>query len=463
MKRSEIVFIAVVLGVLSVGLLLELTVPTRSVEANRVEAGQFISTGWYCPVPPGDAKDAIMSTANLASSALGLRRSSIGGSAQSIVDQISIPALSTGNKAVSDFSVPDATGLVEAFGGNNLTQLVVSGAGRGAAASRCSAQPASRWLFASGSTSRGDDHYLLISNPFREEAVVQVRLLAGDKEVVPARLKDLVIRSFSQASVYISDYLQEEPNFGIDVEASRGRVVVSRYSNVTSGGGNGISLDLGVRKGSNEWIFAAGLVPTDGEETILVVNPGTREALVGVVFMTDGERSAPPELSEVPVPAGRQVAIKVSDHLPRGTSYGVQLTSTNDVAVVAERRTAGVVESNRSYESVLGVTAPARRWAVPAGSPSGGVATLSLVNTGQNPTQVKVTLLTEGGEAIPPELASLTVEPGRKLVVDITPYLGGNLATAVVEADAPVLAVESQSFLGGQFSDFSSTSGSVVP
>jgi hypothetical protein len=462
LRRSEVTFLAVVVAALAIGLLLDFTIPTRAVRQPEVEGGQFVSSGWYCPVPQGEGIDATMSTANLGTSALGLRRSAIGGTGQSALDQASLPARSISNKPVEEFGLSDAAGLVEAFGGNNATQLLVSSRGKGVASSLCSAQPSSRWLFASGSTSRGENHYLLISNPFREEAVVRVRLMAGDKEVVPARLKDLVIRSFSQTSVYLSDYLQEEPSFGIEVTASRGRVVVARYSNVTGGGGKGISLDVGSQNVSSEWIFAGGRVPTDGEESLVVVNPGTREALVGIVFMTEGERSAPPGLAEVPVPAGRQVSINVSEHLPRGTSYGVQLTSTNDVPVVAERKTAGVVEKNRSYESAFGVRAAARSWTVAVGSPAGGSASLAIVNTGQSRTRVSVNLLAETGETKPPELSSLIVDSGRKLVVDLGPHIAGKPATAVVQADAPVIAVESQSVLGGQYADFAATPGLPV-
>lgn len=463
MRRSEITFLGAVVAALAIGLLLDFTIPTRALEQPEANGGQFVSSGWYCPVPAEDGIDAVMSTANLGTAALGVRRSTVGGTGQSALDQASLPARSISNKPVAEFGLSDATGLVEAFGGNNATQLLVSARGKGAATSRCSAQPSSRWLFATGSTSRGENHYLLISNPFREEAVVRVRLMAGDKEVVPARLRDLVIRPFSQNSVYLSDYLQEEPTFGIEVTASRGRVVVARYSNVTGGGGDGISLDVGSQNVSSEWIFAGGQVPADGEESIVVVNPGTREALVGIVFMTEGERSAPPGLAEVPVPAGRQVSIKVSEHLPRETSYGVQLTSTNDVPVVAERQTAGVVARNRSYESAFGVREVAQRWTVAVGSPAGGSASLALVNTGQSRTRVNVTLLAESGETKPEELSSLTVESGRKLMVDLGPHLDGKPATAVVQADAPVLAVEGQSVLAGQYADFSATPGLPVP
>ncbi len=90
MKRAEVIFIAVVLAVFGVALLLDFTVPTRTEQTTEVDAGQFVSTGWYCPVPPGEGTEAFMSTANLGSSALGLRRSAIGGTGQSIVDQTSL-------------------------------------------------------------------------------------------------------------------------------------------------------------------------------------------------------------------------------------------------------------------------------------------------------------------------------------------------------------------------------------
>ena len=361
MRRSELVFVGIVAAVLVGALMLDVTIPSRSQEPSQGDGGRFVSTGWYCPVPPGDDIEATMATGNLGTSTLGLRRSAIGGSGQSAIDEATLEGRRTASKSVADFGTSEATGLVEAFGGNNTTSLIAMAKGKGVASSRCSAQPSARWLFATGSTSRGDNHRLLISNPFREEAVVRVRLMARDKEIVPARLKDLVVRSFSQSSVYLSDYLQEEPTFGIEVTASRGRVIVSRYSHVTTGAGRGISADIGAQAPSSEWVFAGGRVPNDGEEAIAVVNPGTREALVGIVFMTDQERTAPPDVAEVPVAAGRQVVVNVSDHLPRGTSYGLELTSTNEVPVVAERRTAGIVGRNRSFELTFGVPAPGRR------------------------------------------------------------------------------------------------------
>jgi hypothetical protein len=463
MRRSEVTFVGVVAALALLFLLLDATAEPRRATEPRSSPGQFVSTGWYCPVPSAEGLEGTMTTANLGEAPLGLRRSAIGGTGQSAVEQTSLAGRRSSSKAVSEFGVGDPIGLVEAFGGNNSTNLMVTSRSLGVGSSRCSAQPSSRWLFATGSTARGENHYLLIANPFREEAVVRVRLMAGDKEVVPARLKDLVIRTLSQTSVYLPDYFVEEPGFGIEVTASRGRVVVARYSNVTTGGGDGISLDVGARGPSSSWVFAEGRVPSDGEDSVVIVNPGTREALVGIVFMTEAERTAPPDLAELPVPAGRQVVVKVSDHLPRGTSYGVELTSTNDVPVVAERRSAGVYNGNRSYESAFGVTETASRWVVPAGSPAGGSATLALVNTGQARMTAEVTLLAPDGESSPDGLSSIRIEPGRKVVVDLGSHLGGAQATAVVEADQPSLAVESFAVVGSPHTDFAASAGQPAP
>lgn len=459
MRRAEIGFLGAVVAVLLLGLVLDTTLPSRAEDPDSAEPGRFESSGWYCPVPPGEDVEATIVSGNLGDSALGLRRSAIGGSNQSAVDEASLGGRYSSNKSMRDFGMSEATGLVEAFGANNSTSLIVMARNRGVASSRCSAQPSDRWLFAGGSTSRNDNHYLLISNPFQEEAVVQVRLMARDKEVIPARLKDLVIRAFSQSTVYLSDYVQEEPNFGIEVTASRGRIVASRYSSVNTGDAKGISVDIGTPVPSSSWLFAGGRVPNNGEESLLVVNPGTREALIGVVFMTGEERTAPPELAEVPVPAGRQVVIDVSNHLPRGTIFGAELTSTNGVPVVAERRTMGVVDRNRSYESVAGVPAPAARWVVPAGSPSGGSSLLAMANTGQEDITVSVVLLSDAGESAPPDLSSLSIGAGRKVEVDLDPYLDGKLATAIVTADRPVLVVESQLVVVGTYVDYSSNPG----
>lgn len=465
MRRGDLAFMAILVGILGGGLFLDSTVRSRPAgTASPAPAmTSFVSSGWYCPAPGGADVQAEMITANLSRRPVSLRTSSIGGSSQSAAAPGQLLPRRSASVAVRDFKIPDATGLVETFGGTTSTGLMVLGKGKGAAISRCSPQPSARWLFASASTARGENHLLLIANPFREEAVVGVRLIGPDKDVSPARLKDLLVPALSQVSVNLSDYYVESAAFGLEVRATRGRILVSRYSQVSAGPGRGISLDLGVPAPANRWIFAGGNVPTEGDDSIVMINPGGREALVEVVFFTEGGRNAPPALAEIPVPAGRQIMVNTTEQLPRGQGYGVAVTSTNGVPVVAERRTAGLVDKNRSFETVFGVTSPATAWAVPVGSPAGGAAKLAIVNDGQSTASVSVSLLGREGESRLAPLAAVQVQAGRKVVVDVAPVPGGGgAAIAMINASRPV-AVESSSTLGPPYADYAATPGLPIP
>jgi hypothetical protein len=400
-----------------------------------------------------------MSTANLGRRELALRRFAVGGAGQSAISEGGLPPGNQSATSLRDFNMGDAVGVVDAFGGQSSTDLVLLGKGKGVGFSRCTAQPADRWLFATGSTARGENHYLLVANPFKEEAVVSVRFIAPDKDVVPARLKDLVIPAQSQTTVSLADYFVESPAFGLDVTAAQGRVIVSRYSQIERAGAKGTSLDIGVSRPSSSWTFAEGERAPQGEESIVVINPGAREALIGVVFMTEGERTAPPALAEVPVPAGRQVTINAAAHLPEGASHGISVISTNGEPVVAERRNTAGIDKTNGYETSFGAPATARRWAVPVGSPAGGSAKLSIVNPGNNRTSVKVTLFGASGPVRSEELDSLLVEAGRKITVDLTPLLNGGLLTAVVESSRRPIAVESTLRLSSPYSDVSYSPG----
>jgi hypothetical protein len=455
MKHSEIVFFGVLAAIVLIGaVLIDVALPGVGRRGDSTPAGAVLSAGWYCPAPPtGEEFQSAMATANVGRRTLGLRRFAVGGTNQSEVMQSNLETGHQNATLLTDFKLNDALGVVDAFGGQSATDLVVLGKGKGVGTSPCSAQPSNRWLFATASTARGENHYLLVANPFKEEAVIRVRFLTEDRDVVPARLKDLVIPAQSQTTVLLADYFVEAPSFGLEVSAEQGRVVVSRYSLVNRAGAKGASLDLGVSEPSVSWTFAEGEKTASGEESLVIINPGSREALIGVVFMTEGERTAPPALAEVPVPAGRQVTVKTAEHIPEAASYGISLTSTNGEPVVAERRNTAVVDRNNGYETSFGAPRTAMRWALPVGSPAGGSARLSMVNPGDGRTTVKVTLLGAEGTLRPQELSSVVVDAGRKVSLDLTPLLNGGLFTAVVESSRRPIAIESKLSLTSPYSD----------
>lgn len=460
MKYGEWAFAAVVTAILALGLGMDTLFESRPVQGPEPQSRAHLASGSYCPVPSGDLS-ATMTTTNLGDAPLGLRRSAVG-AGEPDAEQVALEPQRLSSINVGELSPPDSTGVVDVFGGRAYTSLTVLSSGTGVASALCSDQPSARWLFSTGSTVRDDDHYLLVSNPFREEALVSVRIMGAEQDVNLPLISDEVVRAQSQRIFYMSENLEELPSFGMELTASRGRVVVARYSSVNVPGTKGISLNVGTRNPSMQWYFANGRVPTEGEESLVIVNPTSREALISVLFITEGERVAPPDLSEVVVPAGRQVTINTSDHLGRGTSHGVSLNSVNDVSVVVERQIRGVVGSVRGFETAFGVPELAGDWALPVGTPEGGSSTLAIINPGQNAAEVAVRLVTPEGEVAPRELGEIEVPAGRKVSLDLTGYLGGGMATAVVEASGSDIAVESSTALEGAYGDFSTTPGMQV-
>lgn len=432
----------------------------RAPEASPGRAVPFISAAWYCPSPPSGEGSSAISTTNFGETPVQIRQWALAGTEPPGGADSEIPPSTRHATPLGDLG-EGAAGVVESFGADTFSDVSVN-ADAGVADGRCSPQPWSKWYFAAASTSRGHGNTLLVVNPFDEEALIRVRTFGPEADAVPARLRDLVVPALSQLNVFLPDYIAETPSFGLEVAATRGRVVVSRFMRVaTRDGLRAYDLTLGARGPATTWHFAGGTVPQDGEEQLLLVNPGEREALVQVVFPLEKDQLAPAGLQEVAVPAGRQVTIPLSAHLPRGAPHGTSVISTNAVSIVAERQTVSRVGDARVLETVAGAPGAGERWAVSAGSAVGGTETLALVNSGASEAVVSIVLLTDAGAVRPPETAAVGIAPGRRLTLDMSGHLAGKQATVLVVSDGPI-AVERRLTLDGSVDDSSAAPGRLL-
>lgn len=459
MRAGEKLFLTVVVVLAGAGVAVDRFAEGRPPPVPQEAAGRFLSSGWFCPAPSGEGIDTVVATTNLGDEGVHLRRYGIGGGTKGNFLDAEVPGLHRNAISVAEFGISGAAGVVEAFGAATTTDVVtVSGAG--VASSRCLVQPSGRWYFASGSTLRGRDSYLLVANPFDEEGVIRVRLLLPAEDVVPARLTDLVIPKLGQTEVFLGDFFPETESFGIDLTATRGRLALSRFDRVDSRDGwRGLALNPGIREPSPRWFFAGGEVPVEGEQFLMLTNPGESEALVRVIVQTETEQLAPPTLAELPVPAARQLTIRMADHIPRGIRHGTLVNSINEVPVIAERQTFGSLEGGRGLDATVGVPAISPRWVLPVGSPAGGREAIAVVNFSQQRAVFGVVLITSEGLVSPPELSEIAVEASRRATIDITPFVPQGGATALIEARSGEIAVERHLWLGDPYRDFSDSPG----
>lgn len=467
MRRNELVIAILAVLLLAGSWGLDRIVPSRAVRSAATTATSGLpplSQAWYCPVPTPEGLGASAQTANLGSGSVHLRLSGFGAASSAPTESDLGPGTLAGAQvappASSSAGAQSAVTKVEAFGQPVTTYLTSLSSSSGGTIGRCSAQPGARWLFAEASTAAGRDTYLLIVNPFQEQAGVTIRILGPNGDVIPAGLSNYQIPPASQTTLFLGDFFPETASFGLDVTANRGRLIVGRLMKVASRDGvRGLSMNVGVPAPSLQWIFAGGQVPQQGQEQIVVANPSSHEALVSESFQTQGG-GAPAGQQNVTVPAGAQIAITSSDEVPGGTQHGTIIQSVNNVPVVAERVTTEGAGNARGYETVFGVPEAGASWVVPAGSPAGGTDTLGVVATGLNRATFAVTLITGGGRTTPPALANLGVDPGSRGSFDLTPYLNGQPALALVTASTGSIAVENDDALPAAYRQTIESEGS---
>jgi hypothetical protein len=458
MRRYEIAFAIALLLVVLGSWGLDRAIPTRAVAGAALPTSSApLSEAWYCPVPTSQGLGSTVETANLARSGVNLRQSGLGAGAGTPAESDLAPGALTSSQAAPSGPSPAE---VEAFGGRTFSYLSSVAATVGGATERCSEQPGARWLFAEASTAAGYDTYLFIANPFQEQAAVTIRVLGSGGDTVPSGLSNYQIPPTSQTGIFLGDYYPETQSFGLDVTANRGRVLVARMMKVASQDGTrGLAMDLGAPAPATQWIFPGGQVPSQGEEEVLVANPSSHEALVSESFLTSGG-GAPAGQQNVAVPAGEQIAITSSDQVPAGTQHGTIISSVNGVPVVAERTTIEGSGSSRGFETVFGVPSAGASWVVPVGSPVGGTDTLGVVAAGVARATYAVTLVSGTASVSPSALANLTVDPGTRASVDLTPYLGGQPGVAVVRASSGSIAVENDDALPAAYRETMESVGS---
>jgi hypothetical protein len=172
-------------------------------------------------------------------------------------------------------------------------------------------EPSKTWFFAEGSTREGFDSWLLLQNPGRSAAKVNLTLLPEGGESVR---HSVTVGGGSRAAVRARDLLDGR-RFGARLESDQ-PIVAERatyFGGESDGRGTGAHASPGSPRAAKSWYLPEGSTRPPHDEQLAVANPGDSPARVRVDFSrTDGGVTG----REYSVPAGRRLTISVNDELP---------------------------------------------------------------------------------------------------------------------------------------------------
>jgi hypothetical protein len=242
---------------------------------------------------------------------------------------------------------------VTAATGDDAGALVVEQATRATAGSRrglagliCPVPSAQSW-FVGGATVVGSVSELLLVNVEPSPALVDVQVWTGVGPADPRPGRGLRVPPRSRIAIPLDQLAPDRDLLAVHVRATRGRVA-SALRVVRVDGRTPLGTDW-VPQGRPPArdLVVPGLPQGPGRRTALLTNPGERDASVSLELITDDGRYVPEGLEAVAVPAGRSVAVDLSDALAE-TPAAVRIRSDGAPvlagALVVDRQTGPVRE-----------------------------------------------------------------------------------------------------------------------
>jgi hypothetical protein len=293
---------------------------------------------------------------------------------------------------------------------------------------------------------RGSQQFLVLFNPFGDDAIVDISFVTDTGVMEPDPTQGIVVPRRSRVSVPVHDAVERQSLVAAHVHARSGRVIAERtllFDGSVSDGvpvRKGIAVSLGAVSPERTWEFPYG-DPTDGAaQPVAIANFGDRATSVEVAVRLDSEQTVVPK--RVSVEAQSVVTVDTAALAPAGSSYTVSVHARDaegvSAPVVAEvlaswPPTVGV----RSVATSLGITRTARRWVIALPFlGEGTTATVTVVNPGTAPVTAALVAFRTGDTRGPSSEPELAIPAGEFGAFDATESTGRVL---VVNANRPVV------------------------
>jgi hypothetical protein len=415
-----------------------------------VPLADALSTSWYCAegtsAADGRAAETIL-VASIADTRIDATITVMpGGVAAPVSHTVHLPPRAEESVRVADIlQTPEPAVVVEVVGGQAVVshQLEANG---DIATEPCARGASSDWYFAAGTTLKGAQQFLVLFDPFGDDAIVDVTVLTDDGVQEPDALQALVVPHRSRVTIPMNDAVPRQRDVAIHVHARTGRVVAERsqlFDGTASDGEiarKGITVSLGAEAPRREWYFPNGSAADGASSVVGVANFGATSTTVQVSVVLDGEQTLATQ--SVAIPARSVTAVEVSSHVPAGSQYSVGVAARdaegNRDPVVAELlEWWPSASSSTGVGTTLGSTRLARRWviAAPAADVDGVVIVL---NPGTRPVTAALLVFTAGDTKGPPSEPERAVDAGSFGVFDLAALDAGGDHVLVVTSERPI-------------------------
>jgi hypothetical protein len=413
------------------------------------------SGAWFCPHGGGEGWSGWIAITNPTDRAVRVRLTTLGSRGQVARSTFTVGGNRQAMRSVP-VTQPEASTLVEYFGGWVAAGSIVRTGSSPAftAAERCAAGPRRSWYVPDAPTARGETSYLVVMNPFAQDAAVDVAIRTDRRgEVRPGALSPYVVPAGTSVALGLNTYVLQAPDEQLvsgELQVRLGRVVMGGVTVSPSG----LRAEVGVPSPAVRWILPAAKYRTPS--TLALLNPGDRRADLEVVAQGRSFQKLVTGLDTISLGPGEIKSFGLGDL----ADAGVVVQATNGVPIVATRRSDG--ESGDAATST-GESDPARSWLVlPAIPPSGGGQLLVLQNPGRVAAPVTLFYVGRGGPIDRPSGDSVIVPAGRVVTVDTSSVSGGVPVSVIVSATEGTVVAGCASYsLDGN--GYATTLGSPIP
>lgn len=263
--------------------------------------------------------------------------------------------------------------------------------------------------------------------PPSAKGATELRLAAVAEE--PDRDGDAAIRPMAE------DPFELEPGRSVvrSVKGGRAQHVVRTGSTMVAGAatgfGKGRVTGLGgarcARSAAPRWYFAAGSSVLSADDRLLIHNPFPEDAVVGVVFVTPDGEISPANASDLPIPAGDSLRLRVNDFVTAERLLSAIVTADRGRVVAWRVMLEQPDALPEGVVATLGAKGPAATWYFPAGHVQPGVReVISVLNPSAREALVTVSLATRGGAVQPRGLAEVRIPPRTSMALSLPENVG---------------------------------------